>query len=205
MLYARQAYDGVNHPIPRFTNTMVHSRLKQIEHKDKGVIRLHPTQLSFLTYSSKMIEFSRLQFSQYDEIYFTARKNIPDMISSLFIATTTGKFTYTHKQEVRLIINPLTLNPDLYFQSVEMLLYSELMMNSIKEYLTSNSIEWKELDHDNIPKHIVDNYSNATTAHVETEYDYRSIVTNYNELQTIYDQLKPIVLQRFLADNEVDK
>jgi hypothetical protein len=152
-----------------------------------------------------MIDLDRLSLAQYDKIYFTVRQNIPEMISSLFIAHTLSKFTYQDAREVHKNITPVALLPNLYFQSVEMLLYSAFIMDKVKEYLTRNSIEWEELDHDIIPKHIEENYSNASTLHVETLYDYSNIVINYNELQTIYEQLKPNIYDRFCNDNKVDK
>ncbi len=181
--------------------------LKQIESKNEGVVRIHPTQLSFLQCSrnSKIINLTWLKFNQYDKIYFTVRKNLPELISSLFVAHTLKKFTYQDKREVYNNIQPVELRSTSYFQSVEILLYSEIIMNIVKEYLMTHSIEWEELDYDTIPKHIEEHYTNANTSHVETEYDYRSIVTNYNELQSIYEQLKPIVYSRFYTDNQVDK
>jgi hypothetical protein len=186
---------------------LVRGWLKQIESKKEGVVRIHPTQLSLLqnTRNSKMIDISWLNLTRYNKIYFTVRKNISDMISSLFIASTLDKFTYLDKKEVHQNIERITLTPNSYFQTVEILLYSEFIMDELKKYLTLNSIDWEELDYDTIPKHIEEKYSTATTTHVETRYDYCSLVTNYDELQTIYDQLKPVVLQRFLADNIVDK
>lgn len=199
------SYVGEDHPVSMFYQKLLDGYLKQVFSKKKGVIRIHPTQLSYLNYSSKMIDLDRLSFGQYEKIYFTVRQNIPDMISSLFIAHMLKKFTYQNIQDVPKTVQPVALLPDLYFQSVEMLLYSELIMDRVKEYLTLHSIEYEELDYDNIPKHIEENFSNAVTTHVETEYDYSNIVTNYNELQTIYEQHKPIVYNRFCQDNKIDK
>lgn len=186
---------------------LVRGWLKQIESKKEGVVRIHPTQLSLLqnTRNSKIIDISWLNLAGYNKIYFTGRKNTSEMISSLFIASTLGKFTYQDKKEVHQNIERITLTSTSYFQTVEILLYSEFIMDELKKYLATNAIEWEELDYDTIPKHIEENYSNAATFHVETHYDYRSIVTNYDDLQLIYEQLKPIVYGRFCADNQVDK
>jgi len=205
LAYCRARYDGVELSIPKFYRNLLNGCLTQIENSNNGVVRIHPTQLSFLLYSSKMIDFSRLDFSKYNKIYFTVRHNVSAMISSLFLAHTLGKFTYREKTEVHTAIQPIELVPNLYFNTIEMLLYSEFIMDEVKKYLTTNSIEWEELDYDIIPKHIEENYSNATSSHVETEYDYSRIVTNYDDLQLIYEQLKPIVYGRFCADNQVDK
>jgi len=194
-----------DHSAFNFYKTLLRGHIKQVENTDSGVVRFHPTQLSFLPYSTEVINLNWLQFNQYDKIYFTVRRNIPDMIGSLFIAHTLKKFTYQDVQEVPKAVQPVRLLPNLYFQSVEMLLYSEFIMNEVKEYLTINSIEWEELDYEIIPKHIEEYYSTASTSHVETEYDYRSLVTNYNELQKIYEQLEPIAFARFCKDNTVDK
>ena len=203
MLY--RSYDSIDNPVSIFYQKLLDGCLKQVSIKSEGVIRIHPTQLSHLIHSSKMIDLDRLSLTQYDKIYFTVRQNIPEMISSLFIAHTLKKFTYQDVQEVHKTIKPVALLPYSYFQSVEMLLYSEFIMDQVKEYLTFKSIEYEELDHDNIPKHIEENYSNASTSHVETLYNYSNIVINYNELRPIYEQLKPIAYDRFCHDNKVDK
>jgi hypothetical protein len=182
-----------------FYKRILNGYWKQLENKKEGVVRLHPTQLSFIPHSWEMVDFENLMFMQYDKIYFTVRKNIADNISSLFVATTLKKFTYHDKQEVHENIQPITLTSSEYFTSIEMLLYSEFVMNKIKEYLTSQHISWVELEYDDIPTHIDKTYKNTPALHVETEYDYRNIVTNYDELPTLYEQLKPEAYRKFCS------
>lgn len=185
----------------KFYKTLLNGYCKQLENKNEGLIRLHPTQLSFIPHSLEIVDFSKLALMRYDKIYFTVRKNIADNISSLFVATTLKAFTYHDKQEVHKNIQPITLTSSEYFSSIEMLLYSEFIMNNLKEYLTSHQVGWEELDYDDIPLHISETYKNTPAIHVETEYDYRNIVTNYDELQSIYEHIKPEAYRKFCSHN----
>ena len=165
-----------------------------------GIIRLHPTQISLMPAAGTVFDFNMFNFTQYDKIYITTRNNILEMISSYVVSTTLKKFTYKSQDELYKNIQPITIGARDYY-CIKILMYSELILKHLKEYFQKHNIEYTELDYDTIPNYLETHFPNIHTTHVETNYDYESIVTNYIKIPELCEEFKDSIHAAFYQAN----
>ena len=168
--------------------------LKKYKNTTDGVIRFHPMQIGerprHIT-NPKYPKFELFEFDQYDKIYFTHRESVSDIISSEFVAGQLKKYTYKFKEEL-INVQPMTFQHE-HHQIIKDHIYSEKLVENLKQYLKSNNIDWKDLYYNDIPLYLVTNYPNAKTFYIETNYDYKRIVTNYDDILSLYNDYKNII------------
>jgi hypothetical protein len=157
--------------------------LKKNEKETSGVIRLHPLQMS-TNRPFEILDFEWFSFKQYDKIYFTFRESAIDNIASEFVAS---KLQYTYKST-----DHLDKNARFYFDKtdhwcVQAHVRSLLIVNSLKTYLKNNNIDHKDLYYNDIPTYLSENFPGIGTSHVETTYDYKSMVINYSDIEQCYN------------------
>jgi len=186
---------------PVFYLNLLKSHLAEVNYSHTGVVKIHPTQLSFIPTNGKLIDFDMFSFSQYQKVYFTARKDISELVSSLYVAHVLAKFTYKDQSEIITDIQPMKFECNIGYDRMLMLLYSDLVSLHLKEYLTSHGIEWEHIDYEDIPNYIEQRFNNLGSTNLETNYRYKDIITNYDELESIYESLKPIAHRRFYEAN----
>jgi hypothetical protein len=174
--------------------------VKKNQRLSNGVIRIHPTQLSLLPANGQVLDFDFFDFKQYDKIYITTRLNLSEMVASYFVSSILDQFTYKSVDELHTDIKPMSIHK-LHHYYIKMLLYSELIVKHLKEYFQKNNIDWEELDYADIPKYLKTNFPGIASSHVETNYDYRSIVTNYDSIPDICKNLYSIITPEFYKAN----
>jgi hypothetical protein len=190
----------VPQPVPDNYLDTFKNLLDIIKNSSSGIVRLHPTQLSLIPCRGKVLDFNLFEFNQYDKIIFTTRLNLADLISSYFVGQHLKRMTYKSVDEVQTNIAPKEFTSWYNFQ-IKMLQYSELIATHLKAYLNEHSISWEQYDYDDIPAYLETTYPGVKTTHVETKYNYPTLVTNYDELVTIYDALKPTIITAFYKEN----
>ena len=174
--------------------------VKKTQRLKDGVIRIHPTQLSLLPANGQVFDFSMFDFKQYDKIYITTRSNLSELVGSYIVSSLLNHFTYKSKDELYKNIKPKTINPDQYYY-IKMLMYSDLILTHLKAYFKKHKIECVELEYDTIPDYIETNFPGIVSSHIETNYDYSSLITNYTEIPSICKNLKDIVNTAFYQAN----
>lgn len=184
-----------------FKGPLIPSSYKSIITNDSlakdGVIRLHPLHFhpkKILQYSEKdrTAEFDLFNFKQYDQVYVLYRESISDVLASYFVAEELNTFTYQGNIKPFQNIKPIEMTPDLHKHIISHI-YSEKFVLKLKEYFTINNIEYKDLFYNDIPKFCKNNYPGKKTFHIETNYDYRSIIKNYDDILPLYNHYKDIV------------
>lgn len=181
--------DTVLPPPPDSYYTALKLLLLMHNRKKEGVIRLHPTQLSFMPYSAGIINFDIFNFKQYDTIYFTSRNDV-DSVASLFVAGQLKTFTYKSKDALFKNIDKMTITNN---ETVRNHIMSEIIVDKLKKYFATHNIDYKELDYDIIPQYIEETYPDAKSHHVETNYDYKSIITNYDDIRSMLVEQRAVV------------
>lgn len=159
--------------------------LSQTNKLSNGIIKLHPLQLISRN-PMTLINFDWFNFKQYDKIYFTLRKDISDNIASNFVAEKLNRYTYRSESDVYKNIKPMTFTADDHY-NVDNYIWSTKILHRLETYFVNNNIEYTSLDYDDIPTYIKQNYP-AEVYHVETHYDYKNIVANYEELIKVYKE-----------------
>jgi hypothetical protein len=162
--------------------TTLRTLLKKNEKETSGVIRLHPLQMAS-NRPFEILNFEWFNFKQYDEIYFTFRESAIDNIASVFVAS---KLQYTYKSKDHLV-----KNAKFYFDNKDQWcirdhVRSLLIVDSLKTYLKNNNISYKDLYYNDIPTYLLENFPGAETFHIETTYDYKSMVVNYSDIEQYY-------------------
>jgi hypothetical protein len=157
--------------------------LTKHQSKKDGVIRLHPLQM-MSDHPFSIINFDWFNFKQYDKIYFTFRESIIDNIASAFVADRL-QYTYKSKDQLSNNVKFCFTNNDIryirdHFRSAE-------IVNSLKQYLEINNIDSIDLYYDNISEYLAYNFPNVTTSHVKTDYDYKTMIVNYSEIEQYYN------------------
>ena len=159
-----------------------------------GVIRLHPRhfyprKILNLSEDDRRSQFDLFNFKQYDQVYFVYRESISDLIASYIVADTFNTFTYQNDIKPFDHVAPIKLTEKSHNHIIGQL-YSEKVVDKLKEYFDTIGVEYKDLFYNNIPKFCKDNYPNTQTFHIETNYDYKSIITNYDEILPLYNHYK---------------
>tara|TARA_B110000503_G_C7171345_1_gene424426 strand:+ start:7820 stop:8467 length:648 start_codon:yes stop_codon:yes gene_type:complete len=163
--------------------------LRNVLQKDQGIIRFHPMELMNKEDNYKIYNFDLLNFKQYNSIYVTYRESVSDIIASEIVARTFKKFTYKSQTELFEDIAPIKIT-DKHCNLIKEHVHSEKLVTNLKDYFKANRLEFTELPYDSIPLYISTNYPNTHTFHIETNYNYQKIITNYNEILPLYNQLK---------------
>lgn len=179
-------------PIDDFHQRNFHSNfgkslLRNILRTDQGVVRFHPLELMNKQDNYKIYNFDLLNFEQYDKIYFTFRESPTDALASEFVARNLGRYTYKHSDDLLKHIDPIELNDD---QLIKLYIYSENLVMQLKKYLKENGIRSEDLYYNDIPNYVNDQFPTVKTHHVETHYDYKKIITNYNDIFLKYEELR---------------
>lgn len=191
--------EDINQLLEKYGDDYI-DKLKPLLYADSnsitGVIRFHPLQLianrpfRTLNFNDRpfiLVNFDWFNFNQYDKIFFTTRKDISENIASNFVATKLQKFTYKWPEKVNPNIGPFTFEQQDHFH-VRDYHRSVYIIEQLKDYLTGQGIEWTELDYNEIPKYIRNNYPGVKVSHVETHYQYDKIISNYSDIVKIYNQ-----------------
>jgi hypothetical protein len=175
--------------------------LKEINDCNEGIVRYHPDQLSFIPFSGAMLDLDLFNFKHYDKIIFTVRHDVAAMIGSRFIATVLNQWTYNFQSQVK-TVSPRTIN-NLDYYHIKLTLYNKLVVDHLKKYFAKNDILHEEVDYDDVPAYLNKNF--PTTHYcsmVKTNYDYKSIITNFNEIMGLCEKFKPEVESMFNRFNK---
>lgn len=166
-------------------------------HLDNGVLRLHPRhffpiRILSLSEADRKAEFDLFNFKQYDQTYFIYRESISDLIASFFVAEELNTFTYQGNIKPFQNIKPIEIT-EKHHAHIKGQLRSEKVVLKLKEYFENNNIKYTDLFYNDIPSFVETNYPGKKTFHIETKYDYRSIIKNYDEILSLYNYYKTII------------
>lgn len=176
--------------------------LTRIYNTDNGVIGFRPQNLinrPYPTYLPKIVDLESLRFEQYNQIFFTYR-NVSDQIASLIVENQLG-----NESEIEAIIPQMTFSPSsnpLHLIFVEDYIYGELLVVSIKNYLSKLNLSPIDLNYDDVPAYLDANYPGTMNNHIETDYDYTTIFTNYSDIEPFYNSLK-VELTKIYQENNI--
>jgi phosphoenolpyruvate synthase/pyruvate phosphate dikinase len=182
--------NDLNNMLVNPSNLIYKEALAHNETIKDSVIRYHPLQLLERPYVEINSDLNLFNFKQYDKIYFTFRNPV-DAIASEFVAETVNRWTYKSKEDL-INIKPISLNED-YHKVIKEHIYSERLVKKIKEYFIINDIKSIDIFYEDIPQYLIDNFPGANTFHIETNYDYRKILSNYNDILTLYNHYTTIL------------
>lgn len=135
------------------------------------------------------IQFLRL--NEYNTIYYLYRDNIYDLIISQLTARRNKKFLYSKEDLINLdtYYYSLDLLQNKILREIDYILITITIHKKIKEYLLRKNINFIELEYQEIPTYITNNFSNVETIYKEHNINY-SYVKNYKEVCEYIDYRK---------------
>jgi len=139
--------------------------------------------------------------TEYDQIYILNRKNICDMICSYWHAYSKNffhtddkniakKFQPTGKMTIR------TTHHDTTYIIKSVIVHYKYL-NYIKTYLEKKNKNYIFLDYDDVPDYLQTNFSGINLTTVDTEYNYKNLIENYNEIYETICKLEEEVDREF--------
>jgi hypothetical protein len=191
-------YSLYNHLDTDEISSKINFHLEEYYNKKNLIIKFHPGQLLIKNKNPKLIDLDLFRFKQYDKIFFTFRDSIADQISSQFIAEELGKWTYNSKEEIYQIISPREI-PDID-PLIKGYIISDLIINTIKEYLFKINLPYENLYYNDIPKFVNVNYPKITPSVIESNYNYKEIIINYKEIINSYNQCKEQITEMYYRE-----
>jgi hypothetical protein len=179
---------------------------KQIEHlkkvsntffkEENAIIKLFPrhlvsyfglerefTDLNSFNYKIITNVSTTLQLSKYSEIIISDRNFIDSAISYIY-GKHIGKMLFLHKHELdsyKIKNNNITIEPTL-FPIINYFILEYLIFLDLKKFLNEN-YKCTIIDYDNCITTIDNKFNNLSkNMYNNPNFDYRSVITNYNEL-----------------------
>lgn len=133
--------------------------------------------------------------NQYDKIFVLNRKAIVDNIISQLYGLQIGIFLLKEQDKSR--CDRLTPNGDLYLTTNDAYvyrsrIYCHLFLKQLPRYFDKMNIKYEELDYDEVPSYVKKNYPLIKSQFIDTEFDYKNGIKNYNEIkkeiEILYDE-----------------
>lgn len=155
--------------------------------KDRLILRFHPVHLTTsrdLYFDlSMMLDFDMFKFSQYDKIYITTRSSI-DRVCSLYVASQTGRWTFTKTSEEKPLTDlPLFNINDYTYAPVKYAIKEDIVYEQLRAFFDANAIRYEEIDYDDAVNWARNNNLPVDDVnHVETGYDYSRMFRDYDNI-----------------------
>lgn len=147
--------------------------------------------------SSDMLDLEKhLQISNYNKVFFLTRNNYVDNICSYLFGLNTKML---FEKEQALLINfynkPILINYDkLHFQSM---IIKQMLMRVFEGKIIEYKIPYTKLDYQEVPHYITSNFPNTETDFIETKFDYKKLIKNYdqiiNEIEEQKEKFLPVI------------
>lgn len=127
-----------------------------------------------------LFTYNEFQFNMYNEIYITARKNITEQIASLLVAKSNNVWIHYTEYPASIVFD----------KTKHMKLLTEIEIDIkkliiLKNQLIKDNIKVKTLYYEIIDDWAKDHLNNPKTEFEKSDYDYKKIISNYNELEEI--------------------
>lgn len=153
--------------------------------------KVYAGQNEFVFESNDCIDlYKYYNLSAYDKIYISYRKNYADLICSFLLARKRNTFLYTETNQLSLKFNK-PKNTFLNYDKMEMTRLA-LSFYFYEHYATQlkklpNVIF---LEYDDIPVYLNSNFANVTSIYVDSCFDYKNKIKNYDEIDKDYNDIR---------------
>lgn len=139
----------------------------------------------------------------YDKIFVLKRRNLADFFCSYYFAYERAEFTFTKEVESFVEIyrpkNKIKVNPD--YKIIKAHVVDLYIMEYQHNWLKKNNIPTIDLDYDDVPNYVAEHYPNIQSKHIETKYNYKDFLLNYDEiLEQVEKAKKELNLDYLLSE-----
>jgi len=172
---------------------------QQLDERDNFVMKLEVTNLIPNGYN-KLINLNLFNWKNFDKIFTTSRINLSDTIASLTIAQDLGRYFNTKDSLPLPKITPREFSTKLNNDRISV--YSSIRDREIlkvtQEWLKKNNINYTEVFYETADTFIKNELGDARqNIWFKNDYDYKSIFTNYSQIENIAEELRKYILQQY--------
>lgn len=144
-----------------------------------------------LTKQSIMDIYDIHNLNMYDQIYITYRKNSVDRFCSFTRAFSQNKFIFRKGQENSIkFYSPKNVNLEYSYQNLKVSLLTDILHNQLSKEIMQRKHNAICLEYDEIKNFVTSNYPNIESQCVESFYDYKNTLKNYNQICDDFDKAK---------------
>lgn len=144
-----------------------------------------------LTKESIMDMYDIHNLDMYDKIYITYRKNSVDRFCSFTRAFSQNKFIFRKGQENSIkFYSPKNVNLEYNYQSLKVSLLTDMLHNELIKQIIQRKNNVICLEYNEIKNFVSTNYPNIETQCVESFYDYKNKLKNYNQICDDFNKAK---------------
>lgn len=118
---------------------------------------------------------------KYDVIYTIKRDNLADTFCSLYIVNLLNKWQHKQGEEV-LELTPISAYDTELLNLIRIL---KETYNTAIEYLNTHGLEYTELEYNDVINWLKKNNINGTTNLVSPNYNFKTIFTNYTDIEKL--------------------
>lgn len=130
----------------------------------------------------------------YDKIFILKRSNVVDYFCSYISARSRHRFLYN--QNDTHIVN-------LYKKNAKHLVYDEnqlkisiiekLGIDYISDLLRKENIKFTELEYDDVPAYVSNNFPNITSELIDPGFNYQELILNYDQIKNDLEKTKKLL------------
>lgn len=137
------------------------------------------------SYSYKMI--TNLTYytniKKYDKIYYLTR-NLKDSICSWAYGNALNYYNFRDKETLEAKRNSLpSITIDIENDGeLKFYIYESAILTHWKKFLIDTNIIFTEVDYNDTPQYVSDNFPNIKSKTIDSQFDYSKIITNYYEI-----------------------
>lgn len=191
----------------------VNSMAKFLSHNPSFVVKIFPRYFTASQYiknqESVVLNITEyFNITAYDKIYLTQRHNCVDALASWHLGKLYGNHTFYLPEHIEIFernLRVLKKNTVISLtEEYKTFLIEVFLIEKISQYLDKNNLSYEDLEYNNIPAYINNNFPSENTADflknnaqlalwsmpIELNFDYKSIIANYSEVQNMIDQFR---------------
>jgi len=138
---------------------------------------------SKLTKQSIMDMYDIHNIDMYDQVYITYRNNSIDRFCSFTRAFSLNKFIFRKGQENSIkFYSPKNVNLEYKYKDLKLSLFTDILHTQLIKQIMQRKNNTICLEYDEIKPFVNFNYSNVESQCVESFYDYKNTLKNYNQI-----------------------
>lgn len=140
------------------------------------------------------------RISEYDKILISYRHNMTDQICSWWHAYNKS-FFLTNNKNVAKAFTPkgkiVVSTFDSHYTIKSAIIHKKLL-EYIPTYLNKKNLPYTLLEYNEVPTYLQENFSDIEFSTIDTKYDYKNLIENYNEINETVQKLELEVEKEFV-------
>ena len=167
----------------------------ELKNEPTGILKMFPCHTynsyellwkkdhNFTIQKEEILDLEKVHnISNYDKIFVLKRKNLTEGMASYWFANERGQFLFTKETQffVQSYMPKTKINLDMPYKWLKVHYMDCRVMDYQLAWMTKNKIDFTELYYEDIPNYVETNFPNYETKYVETAYDYKNIIANYD-------------------------